>query len=131
MWPQLSKMRNHEVQKDEDESLMLEMARQIKDLEDQRIFRNMDVQNKNFELEQELEVLRAQLTHLNTEYDDTAKFLVQCMEDVKKKIVTVVIQESEGSNRPDYGLFPGVHFLLLNCFYPAINLVHRNSHKSI
>eukprot|EP00803_Ostreobium_quekettii_P004601 evm.model.scf_1052.4 EVM.evm.TU.scf_1052.4 scf_1052:32928-39739(+) len=103
----LGKMRSHDAQKEEDESLMLEMARQMKQLEEADRFRDMEMQNDNHELRLEVEDLRAKLAKIDAAYDGTAKFIAKCMEDVHKKLVTVVPDEGHGVGKPSYLLMPG------------------------
>eukprot|EP00803_Ostreobium_quekettii_P003293 evm.model.scf_465EXC.1 EVM.evm.TU.scf_465EXC.1 scf_465EXC:6130-9534(-) len=103
----LGKMRSHEAHREEDEALMLEMAAQMKQMEEQANLRDMEIQNDNIDLNAEVQHLRAKLHKLDSLYDGTAKFLAQCMEDVHKKVVTVVAEEGGGVDRQGYLLIPG------------------------
>lgn len=46
---------------------------------------------------------------LSSTFDDTARFLLMCMAEVREKIVTIVREEKEGVEEVELSVLPGKH----------------------
>lgn len=107
---QLTKLKRNATCKSDDEGLLVELNHQVAELTEQLRVSTLHLQDH----QEQVEILTGDLQAKTTEaksveakYDTAANFLVQCMEDVKRKIVTVVSKDKEGKDRPEIMVLPG------------------------
>lgn len=103
-------MKNSEIRKTRDDDRLNQMKSQMRGHEEELQESHMSLQ----EYQEQLEHLQSmiELKSLETQdtikkYDTAANFLVQCMEDVKKKIVSVASDDRDLQNRSRIMILPG------------------------
>lgn len=103
-------MKHNDIRKTKDEALLRQVNSQMRGREEELHESHLNLQEYQEQLE-ELHSVIERKSHETQDtmgkYDTAANFLVQCMEDVKNKIVTVVPDDREGQTRPGIMILPG------------------------
>lgn len=107
---QLTKLKHSAVSKSDDEGLMVDLSCQVAELQEQLRVSTLHLQDHQEQvglLTSDLQAKTNEARSVEAKFDTAASFLVQCMEDVKRKIVTVVSEDREGKDRPEIIVLPG------------------------
>eukprot|EP00239_Pterosperma_sp_CCMP1384_P004132 CAMPEP_0197853914 /NCGR_PEP_ID=MMETSP1438-20131217/23662_1 /TAXON_ID=1461541 /ORGANISM="Pterosperma sp., Strain CCMP1384" /LENGTH=510 /DNA_ID=CAMNT_0043468489 /DNA_START=481 /DNA_END=2010 /DNA_ORIENTATION=- len=106
----LAKLKQQDAAKREDEE---ELSRQVdysQDLHEKlkSLEEEVNAKQDDFDaLSREHDRKKADVEAFQTQQDETAKFLIACLQDVKQQIITVVREQREDGSEPEITVMPG------------------------